>query len=44
MIAHCYRRDDCCRITGALRPACDRAEGHELPRLPFTPDDECKRQ
>jgi hypothetical protein len=24
-------------------PNCNRAEGHEIPRLPFTPDDESKR-
>ena len=24
-------------------PDCNPAQGHELPRLPFTPDDESKR-
>jgi hypothetical protein len=34
-----------CEYGGADMPCpdCNRAEGHEIPRLPFTPDDEIKR-
>ena len=32
-----------CGGADALCPVCNRAEGHELPRLPFTTDDESKR-
>jgi hypothetical protein len=37
--------DMCATAAPLARPApsCNRAEGHEVPRLPFTPDDEIKR-
>jgi hypothetical protein len=32
-----------CGGAGAPCPSYNLAEGHEMPRLPFTPDDETKR-